>query len=315
MPSLIVSVRALAALGRMVARILGAAPLAPPVDPAVAELVRRGDDAVRLGRPEDARRLYREALERDRHHVAALRGLRDLAVNAGDWREALDAAERLVGAVPGPERDADATALAAIHYELGRAELAQGRAASGLGHLRSALRADRAFVPAALALGDAYEAGGDHREAIRTWERAVEAQPALPLLARLEAVYRREGRPSRMIALYRAALDRVPDDPSLALALGRVYFELEMLDEAADQLEKLEVRAPEVPSVHAYLGAVFERRGESRDAFEEYRRALRLAGAFEWPHRCSACGAGASGWHERCRQCRRWNSLRPADAR
>ena len=65
-----------------------------------------------------------------------------------------------------------------------------------------------------------------------------------------------------MIALYQAAVARAPDDLALALALGRVYFELEMLDEAAEQFEKIEVRVPDLPVIHAYLGAVFERRGQ-----------------------------------------------------
>ena len=50
-----------------------------------------------------------------------------------------------------------------------------------------------------------------------------------------------------MIALYRAASERAPDNLALAVGLGRVYFELEMLDEAADQFEKVEVRAPDMP--------------------------------------------------------------------
>ncbi len=37
-----------------------------------------------------------------------------------------------------------------------------------------------------------------------------------------------------------------------------------MLDEAAEQFQKVEVRAPELPVVHAYLGAIFERRGQFR---------------------------------------------------
>ena len=143
----------------------------------------------------------------------------------------------------------------------------------------------------------------------------METQPALPVLVRLERAYREEGRPSRMIALYRAAVERTPDDLALAVALGRVYFELEMLDEAADQFEKVEVRAPDLPVVHAFLGAVFERRGETREAFEEYRRALRLSHAFDWPHRCTACGATTPAWGERCPQCGRGNALRPLEGR
>ena len=39
-----------------------------------------------------------------------------------------------------------------------------------------------------------------------------------------------------------------------------------MLEEAADELEKVEMRAPDLPIVHAYLATVFERRGDWREA-------------------------------------------------
>src|SRR3989441_1139583 len=168
---------------------------------------------------------------------------------------------------------------------------------------------------APLRLGEAWERAGDHRGAVKTGERAAELQPALPPLVRLVRAYREEGRPSRMIALYRAAVERAPDDLALAVALGRVYFELEMLDEAADQFEKVEVRAPNLPGVHAFLGAVFEHRGDVREAFAEYRRALRLGGGFDWPQRCTACGTTTSTWRDRCAQCGRWNTLRPVEGR
>lgn len=313
MPSLMSSLRLLSTAGRFLARVAGAVPLAGGDDPEAAALVRRGDEAYRGGRREEARRCYLDALGHRRHDVDALRGLRTLAIDAGAWPEALGFAERALAATPAAARARDAAWLATVHYERGREEARRGQAQAATSHFRSALRVDRGFLPAALALGDAWEAAGDQREAVRAWERALEQTPALPLLARLERAYRREGRPSRMIALYRGALERAPDDLALAAALGRVYLELEMLDEAADQFEKIEVRAPDLPVVHAFLGAVFERRGEAREAFAEYRRALRLAGAFEWPQRCAACAAPAPSWQDRCARCGRWNSLRPVD--
>jgi len=245
---------------------------APANDPALDELLERAAAARASGRAEEARTLFEQALR----------------------------------AHPG----AHAT-LATIHYELGRLEAERRRTAAAVVHFKSALRADRGFVPAAIALGDAQEASGDVREAARTWERTAEVQPALALLGRLERVYRNEGRPSRMIALYRLAAERDPDNLAIAAGLGRVYFELEMLHEAADQFEKIEVRAPDMPVVHAFLGATFERRGETREAFEEYRRALRLGRAFDWPHACVVCGAAGAAWEDRCPRCLRVNTLRP----
>jgi lipopolysaccharide biosynthesis regulator YciM len=310
------SLRSLLDLGITLRSLLsfGAAP--PPVadDAATTELLRRAQDARRLGRPDDAAAVYRQVLQSHRAHLGALRGMRELAVEGGRWREALDLQQRIFGAIGSTERSPESEWLAVIYYELGRADVSRANAGGALGHFKSAVRADRLFLPAALALGDAYELTGDHREAVRSWERAAEHLPALPLLARLERAYRQEGRPSRIIALYRTAAERAPDDLALAVALGRVFFELEMLDEAADQFEKVEVRVPGSPVVHALLGAVFERRGETREAFDEYRRALQLGHAFDWPHRCSACGAMGPMWQDRCAQCQRWNTLHPVRA-
>ena len=264
----------------------------------------------RVGRLDDAVALYSDVLAREPGHLTALRALRDLSAAAGRWGEAVAAQERVAGAVDPRERGGEQAELAGLHYERGRALAAAGDHDAAISAFRDALRVQGDFVPAAVGLGDAYLAAGDAAQATKVWERAADSQPALPLLSRIERQRREEGRPTRMIALYQAAVARAPDNLALALALGRVYFDLHMLDEAAEQLEKVEVRMPDLPVIHAYLGAVFERRGQVREALEEYRRALRAQSSFEWPHRCTACGAEHAGWADRCPACGRWNSLR-----
>jgi lipopolysaccharide assembly protein B len=273
-------------------------------------LLAAADAYRQTGRSDDAIALYEDVIARDPGHVVALRALRDLAAAEGRWDDALPAQERLISAVDADERAAEQAWLAGIHYERGRARVAEGDLTGGISAFRDALRVQADFVPAAIALGDAHQQAGDPRQALRVWERAVETQPALPLLSRIESQRREEGRPSRMIALYQAAAARQPDNHAIALALGRVYFDLSMLDEALEQLEKVEVRAPDLPVIHAYLGAVFERRGQTREALDEYRRALRSLSSFEWPHRCAACGVEHAGWADRCPSCHRWNTLR-----
>jgi tetratricopeptide (TPR) repeat protein len=255
--------------------------------------------------------MYRRVLALDHDHLTALRALRDVAVERERWGEALEAQERVARLAARGERAAEEAWLAAIHYEQGRGLQAAGDVAAAIGRFKDALRAQPEFLPATLALGQAHLEAGDAREAARVWERALDTAPAPALLAALERLHRAEGRPARMIALYRDAVARHPDDLALAFGLGRVYFELAMLDEAAEQFEKMEVRAPEAPVVHAFLGAVFERRGQMREALEEYRRALGFTEAMDWPHRCSACGARHQGWVDRCPSCRRWNTSRP----
>jgi lipopolysaccharide biosynthesis regulator YciM len=311
MPTLIRALRVAAAALAAVNRLLGA-PVSRtgPTDPRINALLEAAGQARTAGRTAEAASIFRQVLERDRYQTDALRGLRELAVEAKRWADAIEPQTRLVAAVSTADRAREAEWLAVIHYELGRAEMAAEAPRRAIPHFRNAVRADRRFVPATIALGDAYQAAGDRHEAVRVWERGAEVTPVLPMLSRLEQVYRQEGRPTRMIALYRAAQDRAPDDLALGVALGRVYFELEMLDEAADQFEKIEVRAPDLPAVHAFLGAIFERRGQAREAFEEYRRGVQLALKFGPPHRCTACGLGWPTWQDRCPGCGRWNTLR-----
>jgi len=274
-------------------------------------LLAVAEDYLRLGRPDDAITIYRRILARDRDHVTALRGLRDVAVGRERWAETLEAQERLVQLASREAKLVEEGWLAGLQYELGRSLLAAGNTADAIARFKDALHVQPDFVPAALALGDSQLKAGDAREALRTWERALETQPALPLLARIEQLHRTEGRPTRMISLYEGAAARQPDNLAVAFGLGRVYFELAMLDEAAEQFEKMEVRAQELPVIHAYLGAIFERRGQVREALEEYRRALRFTESFDWPHRCTACGALHPHWLDRCPSCRRWNTSRP----
>lgn len=237
---------------------------------------------------------------------------RDALIERRRFAEALEIQARVVQAAPREARVAESTVLAGLHYEIGRERLEKQDRTGAISHLKDALRAQPDFVPAALLLGEAHLKAGEPREALRVWERAAEgAQPALPVLSRIEQLHRAEGRPTRMISLYQNALARHPDNLALAFGLGRVYFELAMLDEAAEQFQKMEVRAPELPLIHAYLGAILERRGQFRDAMEEYRRALRESDRIEWPHRCVACGAAHARWVDRCPTCRRWNTSRP----
>jgi tetratricopeptide (TPR) repeat protein len=243
---------------------------------------------------------------------ASARAGRDALIDRRRWADALAVQTQLLAAVPREEKAAEEAILAGLHYEIGRERLERGDLAGATSQLKEALRVQPDFVPAALLLGEAHLKAGEPRDALRVWERAAEApQPALPVLARIEQRHREEGRPTRMISLYRNALDRHPDNLALAFGLGRVYFELAMLDEAAEQFQKMEVRAADLPLIHAYLGAILERRGQFRDAMEEYRRALRLSDSVQWPHHCGACDALHPRWVDRCPSCHRWNTSRP----
>jgi tetratricopeptide (TPR) repeat protein len=283
----------------------------------------RADDAPELhvlagrayaaaARWDEALAAYGEATRRDPEHLPAWRAMREAAVAATRWDQAVAAQERVIALLPaGPARQEAQDGLAAVHYERGRRRLAAGDRDGARLAFEEARRIAPGFLPAVVGLGDALLAAGRPAAALAAWEAGLAAGPALPLLSRIEHLHRSADRPTQMITLYQEAAARWPESLAVAVQLGRVYFELSMLDEAGEQFEKIEVRAPDLPVIHAYLGAIFERRGQVPEAFAEYRELIRLASAFDWPHRCAGCGAAHARWADRCTQCGRWNSLRP----
>src|SRR6266478_3434104 len=117
MPTLIRTVRALASVLAAVNRLLGA-PRAESggADPGVVAVMGLAADAGAAGRYADAVSLYREALQRNRYYLPALRALRDLAVESGRWQDALEPERRLLALVPAAERPREAEWLATIYY-------------------------------------------------------------------------------------------------------------------------------------------------------------------------------------------------------
>ena len=151
------SLQSLLSLGRHVARWFGSwsAPPSGLYDPQAIDAMRRAAEARRAGRSDETRTLYRYVLQRWPQHADALRGLRDLAIDARDWDEAVAIQQRLLTAAGPTDRAVESEWLAVGYYELGLLELARTNAAAAITHFRAALKADRDFLPAVLALGDA----------------------------------------------------------------------------------------------------------------------------------------------------------------
>ena len=164
--------RTLLALGRLAARLLPSTTGPAVTDPEVARLVRQGDEAYRAGRREEARRAYREAYERRRGDLGALRGLRTLALDAGAWREALTLQQRLVALAPPAERAAERARDRAAEAERARSE-----AERRLTEVRGEVGAARAAI-------EHLPVEGLVERAVSAAEGAL-ARPELPSLAAL----------------------------------------------------------------------------------------------------------------------------------
>ncbi len=91
--------------------------------------------------------------------------------------------------------------------------------------------------------------------------------------------------------------------------LGKLYFRLEMLDDAFAVLSSLEGRASYAPTLHYLLGRIHERRGNARHAAAEYRKVIKETDLVQVEYTCRACGETCVEWQDRCPACGEWNSV------
>lgn len=117
-------------------------------------------------------------------------------------------------------------------------------------------------------------ADGSRLEDLR---RRVQRDPASIAFAQLAEEYRRAGQYQHAIDACRAGLAIHPGYLSARVTLGRALVELNRLDEAQQELERVLKSAPENLAAIRALADIHHRRGSVDAALAQYRTALTLA--------------------------------------
>lgn len=206
--------------------------------PAMSDPARRahafhalGHVADRAGLLDDARRAYQEALRADAKKTATALALGDVLAKAGKPDEALAA---LLAA-----KEAGAVGVA-LETNIAVLELRAGHADAAAAHAMDALRMDRDFPEAKLALG--YALLGQ-----RKWGDAAQ---------RLDEA----GRQFR-------------GDADIQVALGYAYQRLGRREDAMAAFDRALAIEAKHPQAHAFRGMTLEEMGQAAQALEEYRTA------------------------------------------
>ena len=171
------------------------------------------------------------------------------------------------------------------------------------------IKLDRDFMPAYLGLGEVYVEDGRPSEAAELWEKAYKMTFSILLLHRLEDFHLKQGEPNRAIDLYGQALSKDPQNITLKFFLGKLYYRLEMIDEAFDILSTVDWGDKELPDVHKLLGNIYLRRGSLGLAATEFKKALGFRKQIIIPYVCSSCENKTMEWTGRCQNCGKWNTF------
>ncbi|HEY3346813.1 MAG TPA: tetratricopeptide repeat protein [Nitrospirota bacterium] len=260
-------------------------------------------------RTEDALQTLEDILERDESSLRALTRMRDIYLKTGGFDKAEDTQQRILKLnLPGKERDEEQARDIGLRYETGRVMLEDGNYEKSKRIFKTILKQDKNFVPAYLGLGEVLIEEEEIDEASTLWEEAYKQTGSVIFLHRLEDLYIKLGNPGKVINLYKTSLLKDPKNTTLHFFLGRLYYRLEMIDEAFNILSNIDCSAGSAPDLNILVGNLYARRGQKDKAIVELKKALGRADQLFVPYKCSACSHMSDEWSGRCPHCGSWNS-------
>lgn len=104
----------------------------------------------------------------------------------------------------------------------------------------------------------------------------IEKDPNSRLFLPLAEEYRKSGMPDEAVSVLQLGLKRNPGYTSAMVALGRIYLEKNMLNEARAKFEEVITVVTGNLFAHRKLADIYMELGETEKAIAEYREVLRL---------------------------------------
>jgi len=269
------------------------------------------DDFEAKGEPNQARAILGKVIAINKSSVAAWRRLRSLYIKETKWAKALEAHQRVekLGNPNDPRDVADRRYSLGIRYEMAASQLAEDRTRDAIATLRKVVKSNSRFIPAHVKLGEALRIDGQEAEAIQVWYNGFEVTGSPIFLTVLEEHYLQREQPLAAIEALKHCIAEARKDTLARFYLGKLYFRLEMLDDAHAVLSSLEGRASYAPTLHYLLGRIHERRGNHRDAGLAYRKVIKEMDLVQLEYICRACEDTVMEWVPRCTHCGEWNSV------
>jgi tetratricopeptide (TPR) repeat protein len=245
--------------------------------------------------------------------LAIFRRRRGAALAAADFGEAERWHERVVELLRegGDERalQAEAAVGQGLAYQRGVRALEEDRVEDAAAVFGELLNQEPRFVPAIIMRGEAELVGGDEEAALRAWRQGYLTTGSPVFLQRIEDHFIESEHPAAAIETLRGLIAEAENDLLPRFFLGRLYYRLEMHEEALRVLEGVGERIHSSPTYHFLLGRIHERRGEMRRAVESYLLCIRQLGIHSADYVCRVCRTQYEEWSDRCGECGSWNSV------
>ncbi|MEW5806577.1 MAG: tetratricopeptide repeat protein [Acidobacteriota bacterium] len=270
------------------------------------------DDYEAMGDMERAKeQLNRIIGLKPRQAISAYRKLRQIHMKEGKWDEALDAntkVEKLTEDYARKDNKDERIGLG-IRYQIALEELKKGEEKDAISTLRKIIKFNPNFIPAYIALGEAYKALDDERSAIESWNKGFEVTNSPIFLQVLEEHFLDKEEPFEAIEALKHCISHSKKDIIPKFFLGKLYFRLEMLDDALAALSSLRDRISYAPTLHYLIGRINEKRKNFQESVEEFKKVIKETELVKLEYICHACQEKHPDWYDRCPKCGEWSSI------
>jgi tetratricopeptide (TPR) repeat protein len=264
----------------------------------------------KTGRASEAGMYLDEILRLDPDNLTALYRKRSLLEKSERWDDII-AIQRTIIKCEHNEKDRqrEQKNLIGYKYEQGRYAIESSSPEKAKKAFTTVLRLDKNFVPAYLGLAEALLREGESEDAVALLQRGFEQTSSTIILARMEDLLINLGEPGRLITLYRNSTLKEPQNQSLRFFMGKLFYRLEMLDDAYDTLVTVDASSASYPELHQLLGNIYLRRQQCEKAVEEFKKVIDIKKPFRLPYCCYGCGFSSQEWSGRCPNCKDWDTF------
>lgn len=272
----------------------------------VRALLALAEDYVAAERWQEAVDLCRRILEVDNQADHVILQLRDHLVRLGQFDAAIEVQRQI------NRRDLEGNgrvALARLQFQRAAALRDAGETDAAKRAFSDLVKQERHFAPAYVEWGRLLLDEGKGKDAASRWREGYGHTHNPIFLHLLETYYMEREDPDAAISVYLNAIKDAPARADLQFYLGKLYFRLEMLDNAYETFRDLADSGASFPALHQLFGEVKYRRGECDESFQELQLALPFPQPASLPYRCAECCVDATSWTAQCPACGAWDSL------
>jgi len=284
-------------------------------DQNVETLFQLADDLEAARQSDEAVSVLQEILQKDDANQTAWTRLRDIHISLSQWEEAHSVEEKILKLPLSDEtRQKEQNIFLGIKFEKGIVFLKRDQTETARRAFKSAVKINKFFLPSYIGLGEIYIKEGRLESSMTLFEKGYDITQNLILLHRLEELCLELGQPDRILQVYQKAVKKQPSDIPLKFYLGKLYYRLEMIDEAFDLFSEMEGQLDHFQDIQKIMGILYLRRGDPTLAAEAFQKALGLTTSVIVPYRCALCDRQTMEWSGRC-ICGAWNSYKATSIR